>query len=76
MGGGHHTPAAAAATAAAAAAAAETGGVRGNLGELRARAAEGKLAWGTSIGRTSDLLALPLRQVRDIIVSSCNMSLL
>jgi hypothetical protein len=49
--------------AAAAAAAAETGGVRGNLGELRARAAEGKLAWGTSIGRTSDLLVLPLRQV-------------
>jgi hypothetical protein len=62
MGESRHTTAAAAA--AGAAAAAETGGVRGNLGELRARATEGKLAWGTSIGRTSDLLVLPLRQVR------------
>jgi hypothetical protein len=25
------------------------------------------LAWGTSIGRASDLLVLPLRQVRDIV---------
>jgi hypothetical protein len=40
---------------------------------LRARAAAGKLAWGTSIGRTSDLLVLPLRQVRDILM--CYLSL-
>jgi hypothetical protein len=38
--------------------------VRGNLSELRARAAAGKLAWGTSIGRVDDQLVLPLRQVR------------
>jgi hypothetical protein len=67
--------AAALAPAAAAAAAAETGGVRGNLSELRARAAEGKLAWGTSIGRANDLLVLPLRQVRriDVLPVACMM---
>jgi hypothetical protein len=59
------------AAASAAAAAAAMGGVRGNLGELRARAAAGKLAWGTSIGRTSDKLVLPLRQVGGVCVDIC-----
>lgn len=45
-------------------AAAAADGAGASLGELRAWAEQGQLAWGVSITRVSDHLTLPLRKVR------------